>query len=450
MKRKSMVRKTGILLFWLLLWQGAAMLVRVPFLVVTPLEAGGALLSLLGLPSFWQTAVLSVLRISGGFFFGLLLAFLLAGLSFRFPLLEEILAPAVEVMKTVPVVCFVVLFLIWWGAGFLTIPISFLMVFPAVYFQTLEGLKAVPPEMAEMARIYQLSPGNRFFYLYRPALRPYLAGTLKTTVGLAWKSGVAAEVIGLPLYSIGEGLYLSKITLDTAGIVAWSIVAVVLCRLFEKAVESLAKLFFAIEPDFHPAAVAGKKEPAECLRLCDLKKSFDGREILRGFSLEMQPGEVHWLHWPSGGGKTTVLRLIAGLEKPDGGTIEGPLGGTPGGAIGGVSHRVSMLFQENRLCEEYSAIRNVVMVTADPGKGLEILRALLSEELLHKPCRLLSGGEKRRVALARALVFESDILLLDEPFAGLDEKSARAAEDAIAKYAGGRILLGARHSIGPR
>ncbi len=451
-KTKRFLKKAAVILFWLAAWQAFAMAVHNPFLAASPAETFQALVSDMGQSFFWRTVLASLARISIGFCLGLILGILAAAVNHRFPVLEEIVSPVISLAKTVPVVCFVVLLLIWQGPSFLSVAVSFLIVFPGVYFSVLEGLKAVDPKMLEMAKIFRLPGKTVFFYIYRPALKPFLLGSMKSSLGMAWKSGVAAEVIGLPDYSIGERIYLSKIYLDTAGILAWTAVTVCLSLLFEKAVLKLAEVFF--EWNAECRAPAGPKESARggaSIR-ADFDKSGAGygaaavnlekatdKMLFSGLTIKLSAGETRWLTWPSGEGKTTLLRILAGVERPDRGDVR----------YDRERMFLSMLFQEDRLCEDFSARRNVRMVTGDGEKAEEILKELLDESLLEKPCRLLSGGEKRRTALARALAAESDLLFLDEPFAGLDEETAQKAWRAIQKWQGSRALLIASHILPP-
>lgn len=430
---KRVVRKIGVLLFWIVLWQIAAMLIHQDLLFASPIAAGKRLLQEMVSLNFWQIAGMSFGRISLGFLTGLLLGIVSAVLCEKSKVIGALAEPFVNFVKAVPVVCFVVLFLIWWGASFLSVAVSFLMVFPAVFFSTLEGLRAVDYRQREMADVFDLPRLSRIFYLYRPALKPFFLGNVRTAVGLAWKSGVAAEVIGLASFSIGEKIYLSKVYFDTAGVFAWTIVVVALSVCFETLVMALLKLFFSWE--YALAAPVRKTEKGAGIIVEKLSKSYDGQKVLENCSLEVPKGGTRWLNWPSGAGKTTLLRILLGLEEPDRSSICS-YGGAP-----------CVLFQEDRLCMDYSPIINVTLVNGSKEKAEEILSDLLDKELLEKPCETLSGGERRRVALARALAAQGSVLLLDEPFAGLDRDTIQRAWKVILKHQGQRTLLIASHIL---
>ena len=482
---------------WVICWQLLAMAVDNGILLAGPLETAQRLLSLLGEGSFFLTVAKSFLRIAFGFTAGFLAAVLLAAGSRRFPLLEEILAPVMSLLKAVPVASFVVLLLVWWGSSVLAVAVCFLVVLPNLYVNTLEGLKSVDSQMLEMSKVFCFPLWNRFFYIYRPTLRPFLYSGMKISLGMCWKSGVAAEVIGMPDFSIGGRIYLSKVYLDTAGVLAWTAVVILLSVLFEKLVLWLLELFFAWEPacgksrlqeaescggsrggmtgdgqrkwSFGKAAErketgkaieeedieakiedrdenAGKvwenpeirrstggQGKSAALRLTGIAKSYGGQPVLKDFNAVYEKGETYYLTSPSGSGKTTLLHILAGLIRPE----EGQVSPMP---------VCSMVFQEDRLCEDYSAVKNVELVTGDAGRAREALRQLLGEEALHKPCRQLSGGMRRRVALVRAMEACSDCVLLDEPFTGMDPETRSLAENYLRKTQKGRTLVIATHS----
>lgn len=373
------------------------------------------------------------MRIGTGFLAGSLWGVALAAGSFRFPLLEEMLAPVIRFLKAVPVASFVVLLLIWWGSSFLALAVCFLVVLPQLYISVLEGLKSVDQKMLEMAKIFRIPFGTRFFYIYRPAMKPFLYAGLKISLGLCWKSGVAAEVMGISAASLGEGLYLSRIYLNTAGVFAWTVVILLLSMIFERAVLRLAGKFFAWEPECRKRKGFGEEKTVCSLKLVRVTKGYGGRKVLDQVSVCYEPGQSYFLTSPSGSGKTTLLRILAGLEEPDGGAVQ-------------VLGFCSMMFQEDRLCEEYSALKNVEMVTGDRNQAREALLKVLEEEDLEKPCGQLSGGMKRRAALVRAMEAESCFVLLDEPFTGMDARTKEMARDYIRQRQGERPLIIAEHN----
>ncbi len=428
---KKMLRKTLILLFWLALWLGLALAVDNSILVATPLQTAERCLELLGTADFYRAVAGSLLRIGAGFLAGSCAAVLLAAVAGRSSFLEGLFAPAVGFLKAAPVASFVVVLLIWWGSSLLGVAVSFLVVLPNVYVNTLEGLKSVDRELLEMAGLFRLPGSSRLFYLYLPALKPFLYGSLKVSLGMCWKSGVAAEVIGTPACSIGGELYLSKVYLDTAGVFAWTAAVILLSALFEKLVLWLTERLFVLQPACRRpvGAGSGKEIGLTAEGVC---KRFDGQQVLKDVNLVCRPGEILYLRTPSGSGKTTLLRILAGLTPPDAGQVRTPAG-------------VSMVFQEDRLCPGFSAVKNVELATGEEDRAREALLQVLEEEALDKPCGTLSGGMKRRVALVRAMEADSAAVLLDEPFAGMDADTRARAEAYVRERQKGRAILIATH-----
>lgn len=172
------------------------------------------------------------------------------------------------------------------------------------------------------------------------------------------------------------------------------------------------------------------------LKIRGISKSFDGKKVLRNVNASFPAGSVTCLLGPSGYGKTTLLRIIAGLEKPD------------AGSVGGVPEQIGFVFQEDRLCEDFSAVSNVRLVTGKSMPKEEIVRHLTEIGLgdsLDKPVREYSGGMKRRVAIVRAVCYPAELLILDEPFKGLDEKLRLEVIGYIRKYSKGKTVLCVTH-----
>lgn len=233
---RHLLRGLLIALFWLGVWQAASMLVAKPVLFASPLDTVRALLALLPTVDFWLSVLGSFRRIALGFFLALVFGTLTGAAAFRFGLLRELVSPLLTLMKSVPVASFIILVLVWFGSANLAVIVSLIIVFPLIYFATLSGLGSADPELLEAASVFRV-PGKRVLWqVYRPALWPYLRGACASALGMSWKAGIAAEVIGTPARSIGEQMYLSKIYMDTAELFAWTLTVIVLSTVFEKAV----------------------------------------------------------------------------------------------------------------------------------------------------------------------------------------------------------------------
>ena len=159
---------------------------------------------------------------------------ILAALSIKFYVMEELIRPLVFTIKSIPVASFVILVLIWVPSKNLSVVISFLMVFPIIYTNLLEGVRQTDKKLLEMAEVFSLSRFVRLRYVYLPQILPYFRTGCCVGLGLCWKAGVAAEVIGIPDHSIGEQLYQAKVYFNTPDLFAWTVVIVLLSVLFER------------------------------------------------------------------------------------------------------------------------------------------------------------------------------------------------------------------------
>lgn len=227
---------------WLAVWQLGAMLVGQRLLIVSPVETIARWLALASTAAFWQSALFSLGRILTGFSLAALAGVILAAVAVRRPRIEALLAPLLSAIRAVPVASFVIIALIWLPSQHLSVLISFLIALPIVYGGMRSGLGQIDPALLEMAHIFRLSPVCRAVYLALPAALPSLRAALETAMGLAWKSGIAAEVIAIPSGSIGEGLYRAKLYLATPDLFAWTLTIVLLSRLCERSVLHLIDL----------------------------------------------------------------------------------------------------------------------------------------------------------------------------------------------------------------
>lgn len=430
---KKYLRKILIVMFWLAVWEMVSRIVDNAIVIAGPVNTIIKCIELFYEQSFYYAVLYSFLRISAGFFAGLALAIIIAILSINSPLFEEVIDPIVTVIKTVPVAAFVVLLLIWMGSNWLPFIISFLVVFPNIYVNLVEGLKNLDNELTEMADLFGVSAYNRFFYIYRPQIKPFLVSSMKISLGMSFKSGIAAEVIAVPAKAIGERLYLSKVYLDTAGVLAYTLVIVILSLVFEKLVLYVTERFFKYEPECkkkienNRISIQDKKIVLE-----NISKSYPEKDVLKDVYRTFEESNTYLIDEPSGSGKTTLLKIISGVIRPDKGKVY-------------INGKMSMLFQEDRLSNDYSAIKNVAMVTGNEESARTALLKVLSEKDIEGPVSELSGGMRRRVALVRAVEAESDYLLLDEPYTGLDQDTIERVKKYIADNQRDRTLIIASH-----
>lgn len=219
---------------WLLVWQVGAMLMDQPLLLVSPLETLARLAALVQEASFWKSIAYTVGKIMLGFALSCVLGVALAALAYRFLPVRQLLAPLTAAIKAVPVASFVILALLWVSSKNLSILISIMIGFPVIYLNTLNGLDSMDRKLIQMAQVFRVPLHKQIGVVYFNQVLPFLRTGLNVSVGLCWKSGVAAEVIGIPSGSIGQKLYNAKVYLETADLFCWTLVIVLLSVACEK------------------------------------------------------------------------------------------------------------------------------------------------------------------------------------------------------------------------
>jgi len=174
-----------------------------------------------------------------------------------------------------------------------------------------------------------------------------------------------------------------------------------------------------------------------------LNKSFDGKKVLSDFSTVLKYGEVNCIMGQSGCGKTTLLNIIMGIDS------------SFSGSISEIPRRIACVFQEDRLCEDFSALTNLRIVAANHAikdddirnKCIKVLSELGLSKCMMQAVKTLSGGEKRRVAIGRALVFDSELIILDEAFKGLDSKTKLSIMQYVKQSCEGKTVIVVTHYI---
>lgn len=229
------------------LWQMAAMIVNNDMLLCSPIDVIKRLPAVIAEKDFVKVVSFSFIRISVGFLAAFILSVSLGIIAGKCRAVEIFLQPYMTVIRTVPVASFIILALFVFSGKRLSSFISFLIALPVLYGNVLQGIKSIDKGLIEMADIFCVPLIRRVLYLSIPAIEPYLKASAKTTLGLCWKAGIAAEVIAVSRGSIGEKLYESKLFFSISDLLVWTLVLVVVSILYEKFfLFVLSKLFLQL------------------------------------------------------------------------------------------------------------------------------------------------------------------------------------------------------------
>lgn len=440
MRARRGATKAIAVLFWIGVWQVASMAVGSEFILAGPLDAARALVRLVPSPAFWGHIGFSSLRIVGGTVASYALALALAALAWRSTAARVLISPALTAIKSTPVACVVVVLLIWFGSVNVSAIAVFLMALPGVYFSVLKGLDELDPKLVELFDIHRARRSVRLCALIWPGVLPYLVAASETVLSMSWKAGVAAELIGVPDGSIGERIYQAKLLLETADLFAWTIVVVAIAWVFERAALALMRASWPAAGRWAARRVAAESAaPAgtAALHANGLVVGYRGHAACAAVDLDLTRGDSLCLMGPSGAGKTTILRTVCGLTPALGGTL----------TVTDCT-RWAAVFQEARLVDDLTAVENVTLFAAADADVRGLLSELLPEDALEVPVRELSGGQRRRVELVRAFAAPADIVLLDEPFSGLDRTAHDGALAFIVRHRDERILIVSTHDEG--
>jgi NitT/TauT family transport system permease protein len=243
----KILKKTAILIFWLLVWQVLSLIISHSLIIPSPLNTLKALIYLAQTKEFYLSVLYSLMRIILGFTLGVVVGFLCGLLSAKSLTFKEITAPAVQLIKAVPVASFIILAFFWFKSSNLPIFIAFLMVLPIIWSTTETALRGIDTKYIEMGQVFRLSKVQIFFKIKLPLIFPAFISSALTSLGFAWKSGIAAEVITKPLYSLGSMLEQSKTHLEIAEVFALTAVVAMLSLLLEITLKKLLGRYNHVE-----------------------------------------------------------------------------------------------------------------------------------------------------------------------------------------------------------
>lgn len=404
------------LLLLLIGWQLLAVAMCQPELIPSVPRLLMALVELLGSAEFYQSVGCTLGRGLLGLAGSAALAALTAWLLARHSLLEQLFRPWLTLLRSVPVIAFILLALIFLDPEQLPLLIAFLTCFPLLTENLTNGLKSLRPSLSLMAKQFQLSGHNRLTQVYYPQLHPFLFSGLTSAAGFGWRAIIMGEALAQCAAGIGSAMKVAQNFIDVPTLLAWTVVAILISHTTDQALRRLAQWQPAIRFAKPGEAHAPSGESADrqhSVRVCQLGY----RYAIHGFSHLFEAGRCYGFSAPSGRGKTTLLHLLSGALRPTEGSI------TP------LPCPVARLFEYPELLPQLSALENVALPLAacHPRHEAEAMaREALTDLLLtdaqqqQRP-NTLSYGQQQRVALARAMAFPTPYLMLDEPFKGADE-----------------------------
>ncbi|MCQ2471752.1 MAG: ABC transporter permease subunit [Clostridia bacterium] len=238
-KLKGFLRSACALIFWMGIWAFVSWKVNKTVLIPSPFQVLKRLFELLQENEFYLTVGQSLLNISAGFFVGVFVAILIAILCHVSKVADTILRPVMTVIRSTPVASFIILALVFMGKKYVPTLICFMMVCPVVFSAVSNGINLRNKDNLEMLNVFSVNPLRKMWIFHIPSILPFLGEGCSNALGLAWKAGIAAEVLCTPQNTIGIMLYESKIYLETTDVFCWTLVVIILSLVLEKLLKTV-------------------------------------------------------------------------------------------------------------------------------------------------------------------------------------------------------------------
>lgn len=400
-----------ILLFF---WQLTASYMNQPELIPSVPDLLKTLLQLFGSETFYQHICATIFRSISGILLSLVIALLSAFLFARYELLYELFRPLLTIMRSVPVISFILLALIFLNPESIPLMIAFLTMFPLLTENLTKGILNLRPGLSLMADQFKVNKRNKLMQVIYPQLKPFLFSGLASAVGFGWRAIIMGEVLSQCTLGIGGEMKRAQNFIAVPELIAWTIIAILISFLFDKGISKMASVKWNIL--YNNTSHDVKSKLPSPIEITDMTFQYAETKVLSSFSYTFEPDIIYGIKAPSGTGKTTLLNLINGSLKPTNGIIDLK------------DQNLSNVFQEPELLSHLTILQNVSLPLSSvynkntsEAKAMEMLQLVEMDMLAERYPNELSYGQQQRVALARALAFPSTIMLLDEPFKGLDK-----------------------------
>lgn len=392
-------------------WQLLSWQMAQPQLIPSFPDLIRALLRLVYSSGFLVSIGTTCLRACVGLLLSLAAASITAFLLNRSEAIRFLFMPWLSLLRSVPVISFILLALIFLNPEMIPLLIAFLTMYPLLTENLLKGLMNRRDSWKMLARQFHLNAWNRLFQINYPQLKPYLFSGLASAVGFGWRAIIMGEVLSQCVDGIGKRMKEAQVFIDVPELIAWTLVAIVLSWLTDKLISRLSDWQPSVRYRHSAVELQAVSLQPNDICLTDVSYSYGVHHM----NIILKAGKIYALSAPSGQGKTTLLQLLNGTLRP----ISGEISCLPG--------QTANLFQEPTLLPQLTAKENIMLGGAAyydrailEQQSLRLLAAFQLEKRAEMYPAALSYGQQQRVALARALMFPAGLLLLDEPFNGLD------------------------------
>lgn len=392
-------------------WQLLSWQMAQPQLIPSFPDLIRALFRLVYSPGFLVSIGTTCLRACVGLLLSLAAASITAFLLNRSEAIRFLFMPWLSLLRSVSVISFILLALIFLNPEMIPLLIAFLTMYPLLTENLLKGLMNRRDSWKMLARQFHLNAWNRLFQINYPQLRPYLFSGLASAVGFGWRAIIMGEVLSQCVDGIGKRMKEAQVFIDVPELIAWTLVAIVLSWLTDKLISRLSDWQPSVRYRHSAVELQAVSLKPNDICLTDVSYSYGVHHM----NIILKTGKIYALSAPSGQGKTTLLQLLNGTLRPTGGEITG------------LPQQTANLFQEPTLLPQLTAKENIMLGGAAyydrailEQQSLRLLAAFQLEKQAEMYPATLSYGQQQRVALARALMFPAGLLLLDEPFNGLD------------------------------
>ena len=229
-------------------WKILSLVIAIPIIMPSPEQTIRDFLRILKTALFRQSALMTIFRGMLGFSAAFVIALIVGILAGRYETFRAVIRPGITTIRSTPVISVILLAMIWFTSGGVPVFVGFLMAFPILYGNTVEGMRNIDAGLVEMAHAFEVSRSSIVRHIYLPSLVPYILAGASTGLGITWKAVIAAEVLSMPLRGIGTGLQNAKIVLETGEVFAWTLVAILLGELSESVVRLAGKRHYGRIP----------------------------------------------------------------------------------------------------------------------------------------------------------------------------------------------------------